>query len=45
VSKKELKEPTKGKKVTQDEFRKMQLAMMQNMQMGGGGMRTFGMGN
>ncbi len=46
VNKKELKEPTKGKKVTPDEFRKMQMELMQNnMQQMGGGMRTFRMGS
>jgi len=45
VNKKELKEPSKGKKVTKDEFRKLQMDAMQNMNMpGGGGMRTMRFG-
>ncbi len=45
VNKKELKEPSKGKKVTKDEFRKLQMDAMQNMNMpGGGGVRTMRFG-
>lgn len=42
-NKKELKEPTKGKKVTREEFAKLMQEMMSNM--GGPGMRTMRMGN
>jgi GLPGLI family protein len=43
VNKKELKEPSKGKKVTREAFTKMQMEMMNNMQSGGG--RTIRFGN
>lgn len=43
VNKKDIKEPRKGKKVTRDEFNKLQMEMMQNMQMpAGGGSFRFG---
>jgi GLPGLI family protein len=37
VNKKDLKEPTKGKKVTSEEFKKMQMEAMQNQMQGMGG--------
>lgn len=43
VNKKELKEPSKGKKVTREAFTKMQMEMMGNMQGSGG--RTIRFGN
>jgi GLPGLI family protein len=43
INKKDLKEPKKGKKVTREEYRKLQGEMMKNMQMpGGGGMIRVG---
>jgi GLPGLI family protein len=43
---KELKEPTKGKKVTKQEYNKLLQQMMENMQQGGGGgMRIMRMGS
>ncbi len=43
VNKKDIKEPKKGKRVTRDEFRKLQMDMIQNMQMpAGGGSFRFG---
>lgn len=42
IDKKELKEPTKGKKITQAEFKKLQKEMMNNMLNGGGGMIRIG---
>ncbi len=45
VNKKDIKEPKKGKKVTKEEFRKLQMEMMQNMQMPGGGGRTIRIGS
>lgn len=42
VSKKEIKMPSKGKKVTKDEFAKLQQEMMSNMQSGGGRTMRFG---
>ena len=39
VNKKEVKEPTKGKKITKAEFQKLQMEMMNNMNHGGPGGR------
>jgi GLPGLI family protein len=39
VSKKELKEPTKGKKITNEDLSKLRKKMMENMMQSGGGQR------
>jgi GLPGLI family protein len=44
VNKKEIKQPSKGKKVTRDEFNKLQMEALNNLQ-GGGGIRTMSFGN
>jgi GLPGLI family protein len=44
-SQKDLKQPTKGKKITGKEFTTLQEEMLQNMMGGGSGGRTFRFGN